>query len=78
MDVPHLKAKFSDHATFCGGVDAQDLLVHGTPQQVYDKVVEIRKHLPTGLIVSPSHEAILSDIDPANIEALFKGTHAEL
>lgn len=78
MDVPHLKEKFGGRATFCGGVDAQDLLVHGTPQDVYDKVVEIRRHLPTGLIVSPSHEAILSDIDPANIEALFKGTHAEI
>jgi uroporphyrinogen decarboxylase len=26
---------------------------------------------PTGLILSPSHEAILPDIPPANIEAIF-------
>jgi uroporphyrinogen decarboxylase len=35
-------------------------------------VLELKKLFPTGLIISPSHEAILTDISPANIEALFK------
>lgn len=78
MDVPLLKARYSHLTSFCGGVDAQDLLVNGQPQQVYDKVIEIRRHLPTGLIVSPSHEAILADIPPANIEALFQAAHVAL
>jgi len=31
----------------------------------------LRDIFPTGLVISPSHEAILPDIGPAKIEALF-------
>ncbi|MDR2839950.1 MAG: uroporphyrinogen decarboxylase family protein [Paludibacter sp.] len=72
MDAQNLKNNFYGKTAFCGGVDAQQLLVHGTPQQVADKVQELRSLFPTGLIISPSHEAILPDIPPANVEALFK------
>ena len=71
MDAPNLKSHFEGKAAFCGGVDAQHLLVNGTPQQVADKVFELKQLFPTGLIISPSHEAILQDIPPANIKALF-------
>ena len=71
MDAPNLKAHFQGKTAFCGGVDAQHLLVNGTPQQVSDKVCELKQLFPTGLIISPSHEAILQDIPPANIKALF-------
>jgi uroporphyrinogen decarboxylase len=47
-------------------------LVNGTPEQVAAKVKELKNLFPTGLIISPSHEAILPDIPPANVEALFK------
>lgn len=72
MDPYKLKKDFGDSVSFCGGVDAQNLLVNGNPQQVYDKVKELKSIFPTGLIISPSHEAILPDISPANIDALFK------
>jgi len=71
MDAPNLNAHFAGKTAFCGGVDAQHLLVNGTPDQVTQKVLELKLLFPTGLIVSPSHEAILPDIPPANIEALF-------
>ena len=71
MDPLNLKNRFADKVSFCGGVDAQHLLVNGTPSQVRDKVLELKTIFPTGLIISPSHEAILPDIAPANIEALF-------
>ena len=32
----------------------------------------LKEIFPTGLILSPSHEAILPDINPANVEALFR------
>jgi uroporphyrinogen decarboxylase len=38
---------------------------------VVSKVLELKELFPTGLIFSPSHEAILPDIAPANIKALF-------
>ncbi|MEX1117802.1 MAG: uroporphyrinogen decarboxylase family protein [Terrimicrobiaceae bacterium] len=72
MNAEHLKMVFTDKASFCGGVDAQNLLVHGTPDAVRQRVRELRTLFPTGLVISPSHEAILPDIPPANIEALFE------
>lgn len=71
MEPQGLKEKFGDKVSFCGGVDTQDLLVNGTPEDVKNKVKELRTIFPTGLIISPSHEAILPDIPPANIRALF-------
>ena len=71
MEPQGLKEKFGDKVSFCGGVDTQDLLVNGTPEDVQKKVKELRTIFPTGLIISPSHEAILPDIPPANIQALF-------
>ena len=71
MDAVTLKENFEGKAVFCGGVDAQHLLVNGTPEMVTKKVKELKQLFPTGLIISPSHEAILPDIPPANIEALF-------
>lgn len=71
MDPHSLKEKFGDKVSFCGGVDTQDLLVNGTTEDVRSKVRELRQIFPTGLILSPSHEAILPDIPPENIRALF-------
>jgi uroporphyrinogen decarboxylase len=71
MDAPNLKEHFYGKVAFCGGVDAQYLLVKGQPDEVSAKVRELVELFPTGLIVSPSHEAILPDIPPANIKAMF-------
>ncbi len=70
MDAPTLLKDFGGKVSFCGGVDAQYLLVNGKPEEVAAKVGELRDLFPTGLIISPSHEAILPDIPPANIAAL--------
>ena len=71
MDPRSLKDEFGDRVAFCGGVDTQELMVHGTPEQVSAKVRELMTIFPTGLIISPSHEAILPDTPPANVEAIF-------
>ncbi len=71
MDAHHLKKYFYGKIAFCGGVDAQNLLVKGNPEEVIKKVLELKELFPNGLIISPSHEAILPDIPPANIKALF-------
>jgi len=72
MDVETLKKNFEGLGAFCGGIDAQELLVNGSPEEIDKKVKQVKKVFPSGLVISPSHEAILPDIDPANIEALFK------
>ena len=71
MDPENLKAKFDGKVAFCGGVDTQDLLPFGTPEQVAQRVKELRAIFPTGLIVSPSHEALQADVPPENVKALF-------
>ena len=75
MQPENLKAKFEGQVAFCGGVDPQELLPNGTPEQVMAKVKELREIFPTGLIISPSHEAVQSDVPPANIEAMFRETN---
>ncbi len=72
MEPHNLKEKFDGRVSFCGGVDTQDLLVNGTPEMVRQKVKELRTIFPTGLIISPSHEAVMQDVPPANIHALFE------
>jgi uroporphyrinogen decarboxylase len=72
MEPDVLKEKYGTQISFCGGVDTQDLLVNGTPAEVKAKVAQLRSIFPTGLIISPSHEAILPDVPPANIQAMFE------
>lgn len=72
MDPLGLQKDFGHRVAFCGGVDAQYLLVKGTPDQVRDSVYALKEIFPTGLIISPSHEAILPDTPPQNIEAMFQ------
>jgi uroporphyrinogen decarboxylase len=72
MDIQNLKKHFPEKGAFIGGVDAQNLLVNGSPAAVEKEVERLIKYFPTGLIISPSHEAILPDINPANVEAMFK------
>lgn len=71
MQPENLKAKFEGQVAFCGGVDTQELLPNGTPEQVRAKVKELRTIFPTGLIISPSHEALQSDVPPENVKAMF-------
>jgi len=76
MSAERLARDFGDRVAFCGGVDVQDLLVHGSPAEVKARVRELCALFPTGLVVSPSHEAILPDVAPANIAAMFEAVHA--
>jgi uroporphyrinogen decarboxylase len=70
MAAEELAGAFPGTASFCGGVDVQQLMVHGTPAAVERRVAQLRRLFPTGLILSPSHEALLADVPGANVEAL--------
>jgi uroporphyrinogen decarboxylase len=70
MAAEELATEFSGRASFCGGLDVQRLMAHGTPADVRWRVVELRRLFPTGLIISPSHEALLPDVSPENVEAM--------
>ena len=70
MDAAGLQRDFGEHVAFCGGVDAQELLVFGSPREVEQRVRELCTIFATGLVISPSHEAILVDTPPANLQAM--------
>ncbi len=72
MEPQRLQKDFGGMGAFCGGIDTQDLLVNGSPEDVKNKVRELKKIFPSGLIVSPSHEAVMPDVAPANIRAMFE------
>ncbi len=78
MDPENLKKLFGGKASFCGGMDVQHLLVHGTPDEVRKEVLKLRKLFPTGLVISPSHEAVLPDISPVNLKAMFEAVSEKL
>jgi len=75
MDADTLAREFKGRIAFLGGIDTQELLVHGTPQQVRDDVRRVRDLLGPRLIVSPSHEAILPNVPPESILAMAQAAH---
>lgn len=70
MDAETLACSFKGRIAFLGGIDTQDLLIHTTPEEVKAEVRRIKRILGPCLIVSPSHEAILPNVPPANVEAM--------
>lgn len=72
MNPQGLKDAFGDQVAFCGGVDTQQLLVHGTPDEVKKTVKKLEGIFGSGYILSPSHEAILPDINPQNVKAMME------
>ncbi|MBN1399519.1 MAG: hypothetical protein JXA74_01705 [Anaerolineae bacterium] len=70
MDAETLARDFKGRIAFLGGIDTQELLIHATPDEVKAEVRRVRRLLGPRLIVSPSHEAILPNVPPANIAAM--------
>jgi len=74
MDAETLKRDFYGKVRFVGGIDTQDLLVNGTQQQVRDEVKRVKDLLGPGIVISPSHEAILPNVAVSNIIAMAEET----
>jgi uroporphyrinogen decarboxylase len=67
---PDQLTKYKGRISFHGGISTQTTLPFGTPEQVYDEVIALRKTLgPTGLIVSPD-QTMIGDISVENIESM--------
>ena len=65
-------AKYKDDIIFVGGVDTQQLLPFGTPEQVVEEVRRLKEIWGQGFVVSPSHEALLPNVTIENFEAMCK------
>ena len=78
MKAEELKERFGNAVSFVGGVDTQELLVKGPAEAIRKRVFELRELFPTGLVLSPSHEAVLPDIPPRHIAAMFEAAKSAL
>jgi len=70
MDAESLARRFKGRIAFVGGIDTQELLVHGTPEEVKAEVRRVMGLLGPNLVVSPSHEALLPNVPPENVLAM--------
>ena len=70
MDAETLASDFKGQIAFMGGIDTQELLVHGSPAEIRENVRQVKKLLGPNLVVSPSHEAVLPNVPPENVEAM--------
>ena len=70
MDAESLAIDFKGKVAFVGGIDTQDLLMNGTPEEVKAEVRRVKSILGPNLVISPSHEAILPNVPPENVLAM--------
>jgi len=74
MDAATLAKDFKGKITFMGGIDTQDILTNATPEKVKEEVDRVKALLEPGLIVSPSHESLLPNVPPENVEAMAEAS----
>ena len=66
-------AEFKEHLCYWGGIDEQQLLPHGTPQQIKDEVKRVIDILaPGGGYVPYASHVIQHDTPPENVLAMFE------
>jgi uroporphyrinogen decarboxylase len=70
MSAERLAKTYKGRIAFLGGIDAQHIMTAGTPEEIKADVQRVTALLGPGLIVSPSHEAILPNVPPENVQAL--------
>lgn len=76
MDPVRLKRQFGRDLCFHGGIDTQQTLAHGTPDQVRQEVrARVAQLGPEGFILAPSH-TLQPNVRPDNIVALYEEAQA--
>ena len=70
-DLATLKRRYGDALTFCGGIDTQRVLPHGTPDEVTAEVRRVIGELGNGggYLLASVH-TIMNDVPAANILAM--------
>ena len=70
-DTARLKREFGDRLSFCGAIDTQRVLPHGTPEDVRAEVRRrIRDLAPGGGYVVAAVHCIQPDVPPENVVAM--------
>ncbi|MHB0856295.1 MAG: uroporphyrinogen decarboxylase family protein [Anaerolineae bacterium] len=75
-DTARLKREFGDRLSFCGAVDTQWVLPHGTPDDVRREVRQrIRDLAPGGGYICSAVHCLQPDVPAENILAMFDEAH---
>lgn len=69
-------ACYKDEIVFVGAVDSQELLPAATPEEVEAEVERLKAHLGERFVVSPSHEALLTNVPLENVMAMRRAAVA--
>ncbi len=77
MDAERLARDFGGQVAFIGGIDTQELLVNASPEAVKADVRRVKALLGPRLVVSPSHEALLPNVPPQNLQAMVEAALEE-
>ena len=70
-DLEELKRRYGRRLVFCGAIDTQHILPHGTPQEVRQEVRRVIKILGEGggYMVASVH-TVMNEVPPENILAM--------
>ena len=73
MNADDLAARWGDSISFLGGLDTQDLLPHGSAEEVYDECLRLIETLGKGggYILAPAH-AVQVDVPVENVQAIVR------
>jgi uroporphyrinogen decarboxylase len=73
MALADLKTKFGRKIVFNGGIDAQKIVLEGTPALIREKTRETLAFMKPGggYVAGPSHDCIVSETPVENVVALF-------
>jgi len=73
MEPEELKGQFGDRLCFCGGIDTQQVLPHGTRAEVQQEVQRrIHELAPGGGYLLAAVHAIQPDVPPENVCTMFE------
>jgi uroporphyrinogen decarboxylase len=72
MDIGYLKKEFGKDVCFYGGIDVQNICLHGTVEEIMSHVGRTFEVMGEngGYVLSPTH-ALTSDISPEKVLAIF-------
>jgi uroporphyrinogen decarboxylase len=70
MEAENLAKRFKGRIAFVGGIDTQQLLRLGSPEDVRADVRRVKDLLGPHYVVSPSHETLLPNVSPENVLAM--------
>ncbi len=70
MNADYLAANFKGRIAFVGGIDTQEILTTGTPEEVYNETVRVKNILGNNIILGPSHEVLMPNVPFDNVKAM--------